>query len=174
MLLLHRLLVMLPSISRKPDSSEVAEVLDSVPGDSWTASQPQDCGLTDPLRKEPDLDLGMLGGPLRLTEPRWCWWCAISCEADIATLSSSLNLEITDSRSTEDRPEGGNRVERRGSLVRMSDSVDDRREGNLLDSCSGPRSSSRSQNAAASAPASAPPPPLSPNSLSHSMETCGP
>ena len=32
-------------------------VLDSVPGDSWTASQPQDCGLTDPLRKEPDLDL---------------------------------------------------------------------------------------------------------------------
>ena len=32
-------------------------VLDSVPGDSCTASQPQDCGLTDPLRKEPDLDL---------------------------------------------------------------------------------------------------------------------
>ena len=50
-------------LTRKPDSSEVAEVfimlavLDSVPGDSWTASQPQDCGLTDPLRKEPDLDL---------------------------------------------------------------------------------------------------------------------
>ena len=114
-------------------------VLDSVPGDSWTASQPQDCGLTDPLRKEPDLDLnkakvtldsgllswcsvdcesylGMPGGPLLRTEPMWCWCCAISCEADIATLSSSLSLEITDSRSTEDRPEGGNRVERRGSV----------------------------------------------------------
>ena len=41
---------------------------------------------------------------------------SVGSEADIATLSSSLSLEITDSRSTEDRPEGGNRGERRGSM----------------------------------------------------------
>ena len=46
----------------------------------------------------------------------------------MAEMSASLNLDITDSLSTEDRPDGGQRV-----MQRYSDPVDDLLDPGLLE-----------------------------------------